>query len=87
MGVTVRVIVGVTVRVIVGVTVRVTVRVIVGVRVLVIVIVGVGVGVAVSETDELRFIKNSPANSSPLKRFILQIHRMNSLYGPGVYIV
>jgi len=39
------------------------------------------VGVAVSDTDELRFIKNSPANKSPFKRFILQIHRMNSLYG------
>ena len=38
------------------------------------------VGVAVNDTVELRFIKNSPTNKSPFKRFILQIPRMNSLY-------
>ena len=65
----------------------------IGVCVTVCVIVGVTVndidriGVAVSDTDEPRFIRNSPANRSPLKRFILQIHRMNSLYGLDPYIV
>jgi hypothetical protein len=52
------------------------------------------VGVIVNDLDpvgvavvELRFIRNSPTNRSPLKRFILQIHRMNSLYGLDPYIV
>ena len=82
------VLVGVTVGVLVlvGVTVgvRVIVGVIVGLRVIVLVLVGVIVidlvGVAVSDTDEPRFIKNSPTNMSPLKRFILQGLGMNSLY-------
>ena len=90
-----RVFVGVTVGVLVlvGVTVgvRVIVRVIVGVGVIVLVLVAVIVivlvGVAVSDTDEPRFIRNSPANRSPLKRFILQIHMMNSLYGLDLYCI
>ena len=44
------------------------------------VIVAVAVAVAVAERPDPKFIRNNPASRSPLKRFILQIHRMNSLY-------
>jgi hypothetical protein len=45
------------------------------------------VGVAVNDTVEPRFIKNSPTNKNPFKRFILQILRMNSLYGLDLYCI